>query len=130
VSCVPNLIIIINIDTRIVHWGRKSRSARLNRVILKQRMLLAKLDSLCKETKQRVAFRFQLLPLMVIDCSIMSIAVVVSKARITRVLRLGLGFWSFVDWEVMLALPAGRESDGLRIQRKGCPLLTNPLASS
>jgi hypothetical protein len=69
-----------------------------------QRMLLAKLDSLCKETKQRVAFRFQLLPLMVIDCSIMSIAVVVSKARITRVLRLGLGFWSFVDWK---ELPRG-----------------------
>jgi hypothetical protein len=34
--------------------------------------------------------------------------------HVTRVLRLGLGFWSFVDWEVMLALPAGRESDGLR----------------
>jgi hypothetical protein len=30
----------------------------------------------------------------------------------------------------MLALPAGRESDGFRIQRIGWLLLSNPMASS
>jgi hypothetical protein len=35
-----------------------------------------------------------------------------------------------MDWEVMLALPAGREPGGLRIQRIGWPLLSNPMACS
>jgi hypothetical protein len=51
--------------------------------------------------------------------------------HVKKVLRLGLGFWSFVDWELMLALLTGSlESDGLRIQRKGWPLLSNLMASS